>query len=676
GIDKSNLESVNHSRNLAYVIYTSGTTGKPKGVMVEHEGVANLVYHFKEHLEIKEKDRMGQFASIAFDASIEEVTKCLLNGASLYIIPQEVIYDYHFFENYINRNRITILTLPPTYLRHLKSKGLATIRFLVTAGSASSKELVELWESVYVNAYGPTEATIGATMWKPTKNDQYNVVPIGKPMGNKSIYILNKYSQLQPIGVFGELCIGGEGLARGYLNRPELTEKKFVPNPFSPGEKMYRTGDLARYLPDGNIEFLGRIDHQVKIRGYRIELGEIESILLGHPNVKDATVLDWKEGKNETFLCAYVVLKEPIVSMELRDYLSQKLPVYMVPSFIEELDTIPLTSNGKVDRRALSKPVGSYRSNEYVVPTTELESKLVEIWQEVLEVEQIGVNDNFFNLGGHSLKAILISSKMNEALDIKMGLPTIFKHQTIRELNKYLLSTDAQMGNSQVITLLTKKNYLSNNNVFCLPPVSGYSTIFFELAQLIDGYTLYGLDYVHKEDRLQQYINQIVNIQNEGPYLLMGYSAGCPLVFELAKEMEKQGYEVSDLIMLDGKPREEVQYISENDVKKVAEESVDVFLQFNKAYFSQIGKQELVESVKNYHLYLNKLVNKGRVQANIHMVKSEENSNEKVSWFNLTTDDFSVSQGFGDHMEMLFSPHVKKNAKLVGDIMKKKVFNT
>ncbi|WP_198042723.1 non-ribosomal peptide synthetase, partial [Oceanobacillus sp. AG] len=403
GIDESNLTPVNQSRNLAYVIYTSGTTGKPKGVMVEHEGLANLVYHFKEYLEIKEKDRMGQFASIAFDASIEEITKCLLNGATLYIIPEEVIYNYHSFENYINQNQITILTLPPTYLRHLNGKSLKSIRFLVSAGSASTKELVELWGEKYVNAYGPTEATIGATMWKPIKYNQYNTVPIGKPVGNKSIYILNKHLQLQPVGVFGELFIGGEGVARGYLNRPELTKEKFLPNPFSPGEKMYRTGDLARYLPDGNIEFLGRIDHQVKIRGYRIELGEIENTLLEHPDVKDATVMDWKDSENETYLCAYVVFRNSDASTELRDYLSQKLPAYMVPSFIEELDIIPLTSNGKIDRQALSKPTGADQFKEYVAPTTELEKKLVEIWQEVLEVERIGVTDNFFNLGGHSL---------------------------------------------------------------------------------------------------------------------------------------------------------------------------------------------------------------------------------------------------------------------------------
>ncbi|WP_232334470.1 thioesterase domain-containing protein, partial [Oceanobacillus sp. AG] len=383
----------------------------------------------------------------------------------------------------------------------------------------------------------------------------------------------------------------------------------------------------------------------------------------------------WKDSENETYLCAYVVFRNSDASTELRDYLSQKLPAYMVPLFIEELDIIPLTSNGKIDRRALSKPTGADQFKEYVAPTTELEKKLVEIWQEVLEVERIGVTDNFFNLGGHSLKAILISSKLNKALEIEIGVPAIFKYQTVRELNKYLLSTDVQQGISQITTLLTEKSYSTNSNVFCLPPVSGYSTIFFELAQLIDGYTLYGLDYVHKEDRLQQYINQIVNIQNEGPYLLMGYSAGCPLVFELAKEMEKQGYEVSDLIMLDGKPRENVQYISENDVKKLAEESVDVFLRHNKAYFSQIGRLELVKTVKNYHLYLNKLINNGQVQANIHMVRSEENSNKKVNWFKLTTNESCEYQGYGDHMEMLFSSHVKRNARLIGDIIKRKVFN-
>ncbi|MEN1970683.1 amino acid adenylation domain-containing protein, partial [Lentibacillus sp. N15] len=506
GIDKSNLTPINHSRNLAYVIYTSGTTGKPKGVMVEHEGVANLVYHFKEHLEIKEKDRMGQFASIAFDASIEEVTKCLLNGASLYIIPKEVIYDYHYFENYINQNQITILTLPPAYLRHLNNN-LDSIRHIVAVGDVSSRDLIESWRDVYINGYGPTETTIGATMWKPTKNDQYNIVPIGKPMGNKSVYILNNSLQLQPIGVFGELCIGGEGLARGYLNKPGLTKEKFVPNPFSPGEKMYRTGDLARYLPDGNIEFLGRIDQQVKIRGYRIELGEIESTLLGHPNVKDATVLDWKEGENETFLCAYVVLKKPIVSVELRDYLSQKLPAYMVPSFLEELDRIPLTSNGKIDRKALSKPAGSDQFKEYVVPTTELERRLVKIWREVLGVEQIGVTDNFFSLGGHSLKIIQLMSNIHKELQIEIPVRIIFERPTVKQLARHLQIQERV--ESQTIEPVPGRSYYpvssAQKRMYVLQQM-GLSAMHYNMpgALLLEG----SLEYQHLERAIQKLIRR------------------------------------------------------------------------------------------------------------------------------------------------------------------------
>ncbi|WP_343274163.1 non-ribosomal peptide synthetase, partial [Lentibacillus songyuanensis] len=440
GIDKSNLESVNHSRNLAYVIYTSGTTGKPKGVMIEHIGIPNLVNSFKAAFQLENGDRITQFANYTFDTSVGEIWTALLTSSTLILVSEDVIYNYDAFERLVIQQRVNALILPPTYLKHLDKASFNSVRKIIVGGSASTPSLAEKWKDIYINAYGPTETTVTSTLWTEvdtSKNKNISSVSIGKPVYNTQIYILNDNLQLQPIGVPGEMYISGESVARGYLNRKELTSKRFIDNPFSFGKKMYRTGDLARYLPDGNIEFLGRIDHQVKIRGYRIELGEIESTLLGHPNVKDATVLDWKEGENETFLCAYVVLKEPGVNTELRDYLSQKLPVYMVPSFIEELDTIPLTPNDKVDRKGLPKPDVSNQS-EYLAPKTDLERKLVAIWQEALGIGQIGVTDNFFSLGGHSLKAIQLMSNIHKELQIEIPVRIIFEHPTVKQLARHL----------------------------------------------------------------------------------------------------------------------------------------------------------------------------------------------------------------------------------------------
>jgi amino acid adenylation domain-containing protein len=278
----TNLGSASTSYNLAYIIYTSGTTGKPKGIMLEHAGIANLQAFFENQLDVTADDRIGQFASSSFDASVWEMFMALLTGASLYVLSKDIIGNYTRFEDYVSEHRISILTLPPTYMTHLNPERMTSLKKLITAGSATSFELIRRWEGKvqYMNAYGPTETTICATIWKASHSELHTgVVPIGYPIPNTQVYIMSADNLLQPIGVPGELCICGVGLARGYLNKPELTDEKFTDNPFAPSEHIYHTGDLARWLPDGNIEYLGRIDHQVKIRGYRIELSEIESVM-------------------------------------------------------------------------------------------------------------------------------------------------------------------------------------------------------------------------------------------------------------------------------------------------------------------------------------------------------------------------------------------------------------
>ncbi|WP_020431441.1 non-ribosomal peptide synthetase, partial [Paenibacillus riograndensis] len=295
--EQTNPGNISVATDMAYVIYTSGTTGRPKGVMVNHSGISNLKAVFEKDLGIHEEDKIIQFASFSFDASVWEMSMALLNGAELHILSNETIGSYFEFTDYINRNHITVMTLPPAYLNHLDSNEVETVRLLVTAGSPISRVLLEKWASKvkYINAYGPTESTICSTMWACStpmekKAIEFPVVPIGKPIANLRAYIVNGHDKLVPIGVAGELCVSGISLARGYLNKAELTDEKFVDHLFEPGAKMYRTGDLARWLPDGNIEFIGRIDNQVKIRGYRIETAEIEHQLLQQQAIKEAVV--------------------------------------------------------------------------------------------------------------------------------------------------------------------------------------------------------------------------------------------------------------------------------------------------------------------------------------------------------------------------------------------------
>ncbi|WP_339305760.1 amino acid adenylation domain-containing protein [Paenibacillus sp. FSL L8-0435] len=438
--DCSNLEAVSGPNDLAYVIYTSGTTGKPKGVMLEHRGLVSLKLMFADRLGITEHDRIVQFASLSFDASCWEVFKALYFGAALYIPTAETILDTRLFESYMNEHAITAAILPPTYSAHLNPDRLPSLTKLVTGGSAVSAEFVQQWKAKvhYFNAYGPTEASIVTTLWDADEQQpERRVIPIGRPLANHQIFILDAHLQLVPPGVDGELCVAGVGLARGYLNQPELTAEKFVEHPFAPGERLYRTGDLARWLPDGNMEYLGRIDHQVKIRGFRIEVGEIEEQLLKIDSVQETIVIA-REGKSGQELCAYLVASLPLTLGELRSALAQKLPNYMIPAYFVQLPRMPLTPNDKIDRKALPAPEGNaLTGGAYVAPRNETERTLADVWQAVLNADRVGVTDHFFELGGDSIKSIQVSSRLHQA-GYKLEIRDLFKYPTISQLSLHV----------------------------------------------------------------------------------------------------------------------------------------------------------------------------------------------------------------------------------------------
>ncbi|MCX7923437.1 MAG: amino acid adenylation domain-containing protein [Clostridia bacterium] len=426
--------------NLAYIIYTSGSTGQPKGVMIEHRGIVNLSYWFNRKYKLDENKNVLQMTSISFDVSVEEILVSLMNGATIYIPRQEVILDKSGFAEFIKKNNINIAQFVPMTLRELlaDNEKLDSLKVVICGGEALDEQLkdriIEKGYSLY-NSYGPTETTVDAIMCRCKKGK----VVLGKPISNTRVYILNDNTQLQPIGVPGELYIGGDGLARGYLNKPQLTEEKFVKNPFIPGENIYRTGDLARWLPDGSIEFLGRVDHQVKIRGHRIELGEIETQLLKHYAVKEAVVVETQDQQDDKFLCAYIVGDSKITPTELREHLLKILPDYMVPAHYIKMDKMPLSANGKVDRRALPKPQSSICSDmECTMPSNYIEFRLVNIWEHVMGVEGVNINHNFFDVGGHSLKAAKLASIIHKEFNVDITVKEVFKYNTIRKLEEYI----------------------------------------------------------------------------------------------------------------------------------------------------------------------------------------------------------------------------------------------
>ena len=466
-------------KNLAYIIYTSGSTGKPKGVMIEHRSLVNFTQSARDEYGINDRDRVLQAASISFDSAGEEIYPCLISGATLVLRTTEMLSSVSTFLQKCREWNLTVLILVTAYWHQLTSELATTnqtlplsVRLFATGGENLLPEKLKLWHScmeersrlhnlkeppLLMNGYGATEATIFTTLYNLSQLVIEDTRPqqlIGRAIGNAQTYILNNELQLVPIGVPGELHIGGVGLARGYLNRPDLTAAKFITHPFNKLERLYKTGDLARYLPDGNIEFLGRIDNQVKVRGFRIELGEIETVLITHPQVSEAVVIDSDDIPESKRLVAYVVTRaKSEIKNQLRSFLKQKLPDYMVPSAFVILDALPLTPNGKIDRRGLPKPdtARNELEKDIVAPRTESEEILAKIWCEVLHLEQIGIHDNFFELGGDSILSIQIIFKAKLA-GLQLSAKQIFQHQTIAELAEVTNITQTLRAEQGLVT--------------------------------------------------------------------------------------------------------------------------------------------------------------------------------------------------------------------------------
>ncbi|MEN9519381.1 MAG: NcpA, partial [Cyanobacteriota bacterium] len=454
--DESVLVSETASENLAYVIYTSGSTGNPKGVMIEHRQLSDYFNSIQTVLDLPLGANYATVSTIAADLGNTVIFASLCSGGCLHIISNERITNTKELADYFKDNSIDCLKIVPSHLKALltseASSQILPRQRLVLGGESSSWELIEQVrqlapECKIINHYGPTEATVGVLtneVERVPDTRQSSTVPIGRPLANTQIYILDSNKQPVPIGVPGELHIGGDGLARGYLNRPELTAEKFIPNPFSDDSqaRVYKTGDKARYLSDGNIEYLGRLDNQVKIRGFRIEMGEVEAVLSQYPNVKQTKVIAREDNTpGEQRLVAYLVVnvEQNPSTRELRQFLKPKLPDYMMPAAFVYLDTLPLTPNGKIDRRALPVPdLEQQLTVSFVAPRTQVEEMLAQMWADVLSIERVGIYDNFFELGGHSLLATILVSRIRKVFQVELPLQSLFEAATVAELSQQI----------------------------------------------------------------------------------------------------------------------------------------------------------------------------------------------------------------------------------------------
>lgn len=456
---------------LAYVMYTSGSTGQPKGVSVPHRAVVRLVKE-TNFANFDENEVFLQLAPISFDASTLELWGSLLNGARLVIAPPATPSLAELGE-ILKHQHVTTLWLTAGLFHLMVDERLADlkgVRQLLAGGDVLSVTHVERYlaaagdGAVLINGYGPTENTTFSCTHRMSSGWQSNgaSVPIGSPIANTDVYVLDGGMQLVPVGVSGELYVGGAGLARDYLRRPELTAEKFVPHPYTsiPGARLYRTGDQVRRLPNGNIEFLGRIDQQIKIRGFRVELGEIEMALNAHESVREAVVVARAEESGARRLIGYVVAEGAEVSgAELRSYLQQRLPDYMVPSQFVSLAELPLTVNGKVDRRALPDPeTESARSDEeFVAPRTPAEEMLAKIWSDVLRTPRVGIHDSFFELGGESILAIKLISRINKDFDIELPVRALFEQPTIAALATFIVQHQAERADEEELLKLLEE---------------------------------------------------------------------------------------------------------------------------------------------------------------------------------------------------------------------------
>jgi bacitracin synthase 3 len=457
-----NLEHMNKSSDLAYVMYTSGSTGKPKGVLVEHRSVVRLVKN-TNYTSIKTSDNILQLSNYAFDGSTYDIFGALLNGATLYMITPDLLYSIDGLCSFISKNNINMTFITTALFNKIidtDPEVIACFDKIYFGGQDASLKHVKKaltcrkHKDSIVHVYGPTENTTFSTYYiVDTIEDNWISIPIGAPISNSDAYILDNDLNPVPVGIVGELYVGGDGIARSYLNRKSLTSEKFIDSPFMNGKKIYRTGDMAKWLPDGNIDFLGRKDEQIKIRGFRVETGEIENILLKHPSIVQAFTASRETNNGNKELIAYIVGKEKLNISTIRDFLAHDLPEYMIPAYFIQIKSLPLNMNGKVDKNALPDPdaVGMDIGVAYEAPQNEMECQLVQSWESVLSRKPIGINDNFFALGGDSIKAIQIISHLKQK-NMKLEIRNLFLYPTIRELAGYISIDSNVSDNQNVIT--------------------------------------------------------------------------------------------------------------------------------------------------------------------------------------------------------------------------------
>ena len=699
----SPLSAAGAGERLAYVMYTSGSTGRPKAVAVPQRGIVRLV-RGTDYVDFGTDQVFLQYAPISFDAATLEIWGPLLNGSRLALAPRGKQSLANLGDT-IMRENVTTLWLTGGLFNVMIDEypqSLKPLRQLLVGGEALSvphvmKAIETLPDCTLINGYGPTENTTFSCCFRIKPGDYRGTIPIGSPIANSTAYILDEELRLLPPGVAGELYVGGDGLALGYWNDPALTAERFVAHPFAEndrpeepgGDRLYRTGDLACWRSDGSIEFLGRMDDQLKIRGFRIEPGEIEVALHQFPGITGAVVQAWNAGKPATsedqrMLIAHYTTADGANVIDvptLRTHLHATLPDFMVPSHLIRVDKFPLTPNGKIDRTALPPPLSQPDAHNAasVPPSGETESALVIMWENLLGMSPIGVQDDFFALGGHSLMAAKMVSLIEKQFGVTLPLTSIFTHPTISRLAGVVLDA-AEFGNISIDQPCVRLSPEPGGKpLFALPPGTTDALSYGRLGGYLAGFALHAFNFIEAETRIGDYADLITEHDPDGPHLLLGYSGGGNIAFHVARELERRGRSVSAIVLIDASrflrcfdfPEEEADRLTSAALE--TDGVADIVT-------SSILRDKIRRRVRRYYAFLSSIIENAPIKADIHLISSPTGEDEyrdeaggliasKPAWAEITSGRFHRHDGAGDHGDMLRDPHFRTNAALLEKIL-------
>lgn len=671
-----NLQSISNMEDLCYIIYTSGSTGKPKGVMVNNRGVVNYVWWASKVYLANHKFDMPLFTSISFDLTVTTIFLPIITGNRVIIYREE---KESLLKEIVQDNRVGLIKLTPVHLSLLGRYNLSksTIKRIIVGGedlktslakdiSIAFNDKVEIF-----NEYGPTETVVGCMIYKyNSEKDRGDSVPIGVPADNTEIYILNKNLQPVPFRCMGEIYIGGDGVAKGYLNMKDKTEETFIRNPFMEEGILYKTGDLAKMSANLCIEYCGRVDNQVKIRGYRIELGEIENELLRFPIISETAVIVHGEG-TEKSIWGYIVAQEEVSIENIKNSLAQRIPEYMIPSRIIQLEKMPLTQNGKIDRKALMEIEGEVTCpDNYVPPRNEIDEKIIEIWSDELYVKNIGINDDFFSVGGNSIKALIITEKINNALNCQLEIGDMFDNPTIKELTDNILDVDS-VHHRPILKLSPEHE----KNIFLFPPMAGLGIAYKDLASKIKDYTVYAFDFIENENRREEYINIMTDIQTDGPFFLMAFSSGGILLYDIAQKLEERNYEIAAIILIDSVSEKKVFSDTEREeliAKEVAALKGAMIQKYPTRW--KYVEDSIKRRIQSFLTYISKVHIDSKLGTDIHILLcddkdlSKEIEISKSNWKNITKKKYLEYKGRGKHIEMMVK-YLDDNSVTINEIL-------